>query len=51
MMNRQGMPLYDEAANMGFLETLKKSSRGKSLVEGDYHINDQECAAATDEFF
>ena len=52
MMNRQGMPLYDEAANMGFLETLQKElSREVALVEGDYHINDQECAAATVELF
>jgi len=52
MMNRQGMPLYDEAANMGFLETLQKElSREVILVEGDYHINDPECATATFELF
>jgi len=52
MMNRQGMPLYDEAANMGFLETLQEElSREVILVEGDYHINDPECAAATVELF
>jgi uncharacterized protein (UPF0261 family) len=48
MMNRQGMPLYDEAANMGFLETLQHElSREVTLLEGDYHINDPECAEAT----
>jgi uncharacterized protein (UPF0261 family) len=52
MMNRQGMPLYDDAANMAFLETLQKElSPGVRLVEGDYHINDPECAAATAELF
>ena len=52
MMNRQGMPLYDEAANMGFLETLRNElSREVILAEGDYHINDPECAAATVELF
>jgi uncharacterized protein (UPF0261 family) len=52
MMNRPGMPLYDEAANMGFLETLRKElSPEVTLVEGDYHINDPECATATAELF
>ena len=52
MMNRQGMPLYDEEANMGFLETLQKElSPEITLLAGDYHINDPECAAATVELF
>jgi uncharacterized protein (UPF0261 family) len=52
MMNRQGMPLYDDAANMGFLETLQKElSPEVGLIAGDYHINDPECAAATAELF
>lgn len=52
MMNRQGMPLYDDAANMGLLETLRKElSPEVGLIEGDYHINDAECAAATAELF
>ena len=52
MMNRQGMPLYDETANMAFLETLQKElSPDVGLVEGNYHINDAECAAATAELF
>jgi uncharacterized protein (UPF0261 family) len=52
MMNRQGMPLYDEEANLGFLETLQKElSPEVTLLAGDYHINDPECAAATVELF
>ena len=52
MMNRQGMPLYDEMANMAFLETLQRElSPEVRLVEGNYHINDAECAAATAELF
>ncbi len=52
MMNRQGMSLYDEEANMGFLDTLQKElSPEVTLLAGDYHINDPECAAATVELF
>jgi len=52
MMNRQGMPLYDEAANMAFLETLQEElSPEVRLIAGNYHINDAECAAATVELF
>ena len=47
MMNRPGMTLYDEKANMGFLETLQQElSPEVTLLELDYHINDPECAAA-----
>jgi len=52
MMNREGMPLYDEKANRGFLDTLvKELSPDVKLVEIDYHINDPECAAATVDLF
>jgi uncharacterized protein (UPF0261 family) len=52
MMNREGMPLYDQAANRGFLDTLKKELIPEvKLAEIDYHINDPECAAATVELF
>jgi uncharacterized protein (UPF0261 family) len=52
MMNRPGMPLYDENANMGFLDTLRRElSPEVILAEGDYHINDPECASATVELF
>jgi uncharacterized protein (UPF0261 family) len=52
MMNRPGMTLYDEKANMGFLETLQQElSPEVTLLELDYHINDPECAAATVELF
>ena len=52
MMNREGMPLYDKAANRGFLDTLRKELIPEvKLAEIDYHINDPECAAATVELF
>ena len=52
MMNREGMPLYDEKANRGFLDTLRKELIPEvKLVEVDYHINDSECAAATVDLF
>lgn len=48
MMNREGMPLYDEAANRGYRDTLKKElSPAVQLMEMDCHINDAQCAAAT----
>ncbi len=48
MMNAEGMPLYDEAANQGYLDTLKKELAPEvRLVEIDHHINDPACAAAT----
>ncbi len=48
MMNREGMPLYDDAANQGYRDTLKKElSPAVQLVEIDCHINDAQCAAAT----
>ena len=52
MMNRKGMPLYDEKANRGYLDTLKKElNPDVKLVEIDAHINDPECAAATVDLF
>jgi uncharacterized protein (UPF0261 family) len=52
MMNREGMPLYDELANRGYLDALKEElSPAVRLVEIDYHINDPQCAAATVELF
>ena len=51
-MNREGMPLYDEEANKGYLDTLRKElSPDVVLAEVDAHINDAECAAATVELF
>lgn len=48
MMNAKGMPLYDAAANRGYLDTLKRElSSDVRLVEIDHHINDAACAAAT----
>ena len=52
MMNRKGMPLFDDQANQGFLDVLKKElSPEVELLEIDYHINDPECAASTVELF
>lgn len=52
MMNRKGMPLYDNHANQGFLDILKKElSPEVELLEIDAHINDPECAAATVDLF
>jgi uncharacterized protein (UPF0261 family) len=52
MMNREGMPLYDAAANRGYVDTLKKElSPAVKLLEIDCHINDARCAAATVELF
>jgi len=52
MMNREGMPLYDEKANNYFLTTLREElSPEVVLLEENHHINDQECAAATVNLF
>jgi uncharacterized protein (UPF0261 family) len=52
MMNAEGMPLYDAAANRGYLDTLRKElAPDVRLVEIDHHINDPACAAATVELF
>ncbi|MCE1252222.1 MAG: Tm-1-like ATP-binding domain-containing protein [Anaerolineae bacterium] len=52
MMNRAGMPLYDAAANRGYVDTLKKELNADvRLVEIDAHINDPACAQATVDLF
>lgn len=52
MMNHEGMPLYDDAANKGLLDTLRKElSPEVELMEIDNHINDPQCAAATVKLF
>ena len=52
MMNRAGMPLYDEKANKGYEDTLEKElNPDVKLVKIDAHINDPECARATVELF
>jgi uncharacterized protein (UPF0261 family) len=48
MLNRAGGPLYDEAANMAYVETLRRElSPEVRLTEVDAHINDIEFAQAT----
>jgi uncharacterized protein (UPF0261 family) len=52
MMNRDGMPLYDAAANRGYRDTLRDElSPAVKLLEMDCHINDPQCAAATVQLF
>lgn len=52
MMNGEGMPLYDDAANRGYLDTLKNElSPAVRMMELDCHINDARCAAATVDLF
>ncbi len=47
MLNRAGESLYDEDANMGFLEAVRSALRPPvRLVEVDAHINDPEFADA-----
>lgn len=48
MFNRQGQVLYDEAANMAYVETMRRElSPEVELVEVDAHINDPEFAEVT----
>ena len=48
MLNRTGGPLYDETANMAYVETLRRElSPEVKLIEVDAHINDVEFAQAT----
>lgn len=48
MLNRAGEPLYDEIANMAYVETLRQElSPEVRLIEVDAHINDLEFAQAT----
>ncbi len=52
MQNRAGRPLYDEQANMAFVETLERELTPEvKLVQVDAHINDQTFADATVRFF
>ena len=47
MLNREGQILYDEAANMAFVEAMREDlSPGVELIEVDAHINDPEFAEA-----
>ena len=52
MLNQTGKPLYDEAANMAFVETMRKEhAPDVELVEVDAHINDADFAQATVNLF
>ena len=52
MMNREGKPLYDANANMGYTETLRAElSPEVRLNELDLHINDPEFARYTADVF
>lgn len=47
MMNREGMPLYDERANQGFADALKEKLSSEVIYfERDQHINDEAFAEA-----
>ena len=48
MLNRAGGPLYDEAANLAYAETLRRELAPQvKRIEIDAHINDPEFAEAT----
>jgi uncharacterized protein (UPF0261 family) len=48
MLNRAGGPLYDEAANLAYAETLRRELEPQvKRIEIDAHINDPEFAEAT----
>ena len=52
MLNRNGEVLYDEAANMAFVEAMEETlSPEVELVKLDAHINDRTFADATVEVF
>ncbi len=52
MMNREGMPLYDEQANQGFEDALKeKLNDDVELFIRDKHINDEDFADEVVELF
>lgn len=52
MMNREGKPLYDAVANMGYIETMRRElAPDVERVEVDAHINDPEFADATVQLF
>jgi uncharacterized protein (UPF0261 family) len=52
MMNREGMPLYDEAANKGYEDALKEQLNDDvGLLVRDKHINDEAFAEDVVELF
>ena len=52
MLNREGAPLYDAAANAGYVETMRAElAPDVKRVEVDAHINDAEFADATVQLF
>ena len=52
MLNRIGAPLYDEVANWGYIDTMRRElSPEVRRVEIDAHINDAEFADATVKLF
>ncbi|MBI5305656.1 MAG: Tm-1-like ATP-binding domain-containing protein [Chloroflexi bacterium] len=52
MLNREGAPLYDAAANAGYIETMRAELDPEiKRVEIDAHINDAEFADATVQLF
>ncbi len=52
MLNREGDVLYDEAANMGYVETMRRElSTEVQQIEVDAHINSPEFVEATIDTF
>jgi uncharacterized protein (UPF0261 family) len=52
MLNREGLVLYDEAANQAYVDTLEEAlASDVPLIKVDAHINDAEFATATAELF
>ena len=52
MLNREGAPLYDAAANAGYVETMRAElAPDVKRVEVNAHINDAEFADATVQLF
>jgi uncharacterized protein (UPF0261 family) len=52
MLNKQGHPLYDEAANMAYVLTMRRELAPQvRQVEVDAHINDPEFADVVVETF
>ena len=52
MLNQTGKPLYDESANMAFVETMRtEHASDVELVEVDAHINADDFAQATVNLF
>lgn len=46
MQNIEGRVLYDEQSNAAFARGVRENIRDTvEYIEGDYHINDPECAA------